>query len=120
MIQQYNIKDNLNNQMAELIIDAWKNDYNKVFHLKNDNLTANIRDFYEEIGNTIGEYKFLAEDVKLGDRSSQKANKIWMEVRYDSNIKDAYRHSSNPQPLHTDGSYIPDFSNAFYNVLCIK
>ena len=116
MIQQYNIRDNLNNQMAESIIDAWENDYNKVFHLKNDNLTENIRDFYEEIGNTIGEYKFLAEDVKLGDRSSQKANKIWMEVRYDSNIKDAYRHSSNPQPLHTDGSYIPDFPNA--SIMC--
>ena len=35
-----------------------------------------------------------------------------MDVRYDSNIKDAYRHSSNPQPLHTDGSYNPDFPNA--------
>ena len=102
--------------MAELIIDAWKIDYNKVFHLKSNNLTANIRDFYEAIGKTIGEYKFLAEDVKLGDRSSQKANKIWMEVRYDSSIKDAYRHSSNPQPLHTDGSYIPDFPNA--SIMC--
>ena len=68
-------------------------DENKVFHLKNDNLKDNVRDFYENIGNTIGNYKMFAEDVKLGDRSKQIANKIWMEIRYDSNIKDDYRHS---------------------------
>ena len=35
-----------------------------------------------------------------------------MEVRFDPTFKDAYRHSSSEQPLHTDGSYIPNFPNA--------
>lgn len=116
MIQHYNINKNLNKQITKSIIDAWMVDENKVFHLKNDNLKDNVRDFYENIGNTIGNYKMFAEDVKLGDRSKQIANKIWMEIRYDSNIKDAYRHSSNPQPLHTDGSYVPHFPNA--SIMC--
>jgi alpha-ketoglutarate-dependent taurine dioxygenase len=34
---------------------------------------------------------------------------LWFEVRYDPKHPDAYRHSSNAQPLHTDGSYIPDY-----------
>jgi alpha-ketoglutarate-dependent taurine dioxygenase len=35
-----------------------------------------------------------------------------MEVRYDPSFPDAYRHSANAQPLHTDGSYIPNYSNS--------
>jgi alpha-ketoglutarate-dependent taurine dioxygenase len=35
-----------------------------------------------------------------------------MEVRYDPSYPDAYRHSANAQPLHTDGSYIPEYSNS--------
>ena len=116
MIQQYSISKKLNNEISKLIIDAWKIEDNKVFHLKNDAQKNNIRNFYEKFGNIIGNFKMLAEDVNLGDRSSQQANKIWTEVRYDSNIKDAYRHSSNPQPLHTDGSYIPIFPNA--SIMC--
>ena len=100
MLQQYDIKENLNNQIAKSIKDGWMIDSNKVFHLKNNYLKDNVRDFYERLGSIIGEYKKFAEDVKLGDRSKQLSNKIWMEVRYDSNIKDAYRHSANPQPLH--------------------
>ena len=35
-----------------------------------------------------------------------------MEVRFDPTIKNAYRHSSNAQPLHTDGSYNPEYPNS--------
>ena len=91
---------------------AWALDENKVFHLKSNTQKDYVREFYEKIGNKIGQYKLLAEDVQLGNRRNQKADKIWMDVRYDSNIDNAYRHSSNPQPLHTDGSYNPDFPNA--------
>ena len=116
MIQQFNIKKKFSKETAKLIIKKWMIDDNKVFHLISSAKKNDIRDFYEKIGNIIGKYKLLAEDVNLGDRSSQKANKIWMDVRYDSNIKDAYRHSSNPQPLHTDGSYNPNFPNA--TIMC--
>ncbi len=116
MIKEYTIKEKFNKKISESILKAWMLEENKVFHLKNNIHQKNIRNFYEKIGNMIGSFKLLAEDVNLGDRSSQKADKIWMEVRYDSNIKGAYRHSSNPQPLHTDGSYIPDFPNA--SIMC--
>ena len=112
MIKQYNIKKNLNKKLANSIIKAWMIEDNKIFHIKSNIKKENIRSFYEKIGNKIGKFKMLAEDVNLGDRNNQKANKIWMDVRYDSRINDAYRHSSNPQPLHTDGSYNPKFPNS--------
>tara|TARA_B100000767_G_scaffold89197_1_gene85729 strand:- start:1620 stop:2396 length:777 start_codon:yes stop_codon:yes gene_type:complete len=116
MIKQYTIKEDFNKKIAKSIIDAWMIEDNKVFHLISNTPKDRIRDFYEKIGNMVGKYKLLAEDVNLGDRSNQQANKIWMDVRYDSNINDAYRHSSNPQPLHTDGSYNPNFPNA--TIMC--
>ena len=116
MIKQYTIKEDFNKKIAKSIIDAWMIEGNKVFHLISNTPKDRIRDFYEKIGNMVGKYKLLAEDVNLGDRSNQQANKIWMDVRYDSNINDAYRHSSNPQPLHTDGSYNPNFPNA--TIMC--
>ena len=116
MICKFDIKNKLEKQTAKLIVSSWKNDKVKVIHLSS-NLKKykdkdNVRDFYEKFGNEIGEYKMFAEDVKLGDRNNQKSEKIWMDVRYDLNINDAYRHSSNPQPLHTDGSYNPDFPSS--------
>lgn len=119
MYQKFNISKNLNKELVRSVINKWMIDKNKVFHLVSDIKKDNIRNFYEKFGNNIGKYHMLAEDVKLGDRSNQSANKIWMDVRYDSNIIDAYRHSSNPQPLHTDGSYNPKFPNATI-MCCIK
>ena len=116
MIQQFNINKNFDNETAISIVNSWMVDDNKIFHLISDAKKNHIRDFYEKIGNAIGKYHMLAEDVNLGDRSKQKSNKIWMDVRYDSNINDAYRHSSNPQPLHTDGSYNPNFPNS--TIMC--
>ena len=42
-----------------------------------------------------------------------------MEVRFDPKIKNAYRHSSNSQPLHTDGSYIKSYTNSTL-MCCVK
>jgi alpha-ketoglutarate-dependent taurine dioxygenase len=116
MIQQFNINQNFNNKTAISIVNSWMDDGNKIFHLISDSKKNEVRDFYERVGNTFGKYHMLAEDVQLGGRSNQKSNKIWMDVRYDSSINDAYRHSSNPQPLHTDGSYNPNFPNA--TIMC--
>jgi len=60
----------------------------------------------------IGTPHYLAEDVRVGDRGVQRTGGLWMEVRYDPRFPNAYRHSLNAQPLHTDGSYIPSFPNA--------
>lgn len=71
-----------------------------------------VRATYDALVPRIGTPHYLAEDVRAGDRSVQRTGELWMEVRYDPAFPDAYRHSPNAQPLHTDGSYIPSFPNA--------
>ena len=73
---------------------------------------ADVRATYDALVPRIGTPHHLAEDVRAGDRSVQRTGELWMEVRYDPAFPDAYRHSPNAQPLHTDGSYIPTFPNA--------
>ena len=112
MIKEFQLKNNLDQETVEAIISAWSLSENKVFHLKSNISSDLVRSFYEGVGKKIGKLHHLAEDVSHGDRHNQRTNKIWMEVRYDSRIPDAYRHSSNPQPLHTDGSYIKNYPNS--------
>jgi alpha-ketoglutarate-dependent taurine dioxygenase len=88
---------------------AWQDLSNKVFVLKADLIPNDVKSFYESILGFLGTPIPIAEDVNLGSREFQRSGKIWFEVRYDPKHPDAYRHSSNAQPLHTDGSYIPNF-----------
>lgn len=97
---------------CKALVEAWKDDSNKVFVLRAAEKIDSVRDFYESLFPSIGTPAALAEDVNLGDRSNQRTGKIWMEVRFDPRFPDAYRHSANAQPLHTDGSYIPTFPNS--------
>jgi alpha-ketoglutarate-dependent taurine dioxygenase len=112
MIKSFNIQSSINKKNINSILKTWNSDEIKIIHLKSNMPGDNLRDFYETIGKKIGKFCKFAEDVNLGSRSKQRSGKIWMDVRYDANIKNAYRHSSNPQPLHTDGSYIPKYPNA--------
>lgn len=73
---------------------------------------SDVRATYDALVPRIGTPHYLAEDVRAGDRSVQRTGELWMEVRYDPAFPNAYRHSPNSQPLHTDGSYIPTFPNA--------
>ena len=106
MIKKFQLTSDLNQDLIDSIRNAWSIDENKVFYLNSNESPENVRNFYESVGKKIGKLHHLAEDVSQGDRDNQRTNEIWMEVRYDSKFPDAYRHSSNPQPLHTDGSYI--------------
>jgi len=112
MIKVFELKNNLDQKTIESILNEWSQDQNKIFHLKSSISKDQVRNFYENVGNNIGKLYHLAEDVNVGDRNNQRKNEIWMEVRYDSKIPDAYRHSSNPQPLHTDGSYVTNYPNS--------
>ena len=94
MIQKIEIQKYLTEKTVDLIIKSWKSNLTKIIHLSGNLQKNNIKSFYENLGNKIGEFKMYAEDVKLGDRNNQKSGKIWMDVRYDSNITEAYRHSS--------------------------
>lgn len=98
----------------KLLLDSWKRDDLKVFVLKAapDLEVDSVRTLYDGLLTRIGTPAHIAEDVAVGDRHQQRTGEIWMDVRYDSRIKDAYRHSSSAQPLHTDGSYIAQYPNA--------
>ena len=93
----------------EKLKEAWSDATNKVFVLKADGPIEDVRSFYEGIFKFLGTPSPIAEDVNLGGRDNQRSGKIWFEVRYDPKHPDAYRHSAEAQPLHTDGSYIPNF-----------
>ena len=94
------------------LVEAWKQDYLKVFVLEATSPVESVLDFYNDLLPSIGTAAYIAEDVAVGDRHQQRTGEIWMDVKYDPRIKDAYRHSSSAQPLHTDGSYIAQYPNA--------
>jgi alpha-ketoglutarate-dependent taurine dioxygenase len=94
------------------LVKAWEDDKNKVFVLRTDDHIEDMRAMLTANFQYLGKPVELAEDVNIGDRENQRSGELWFEVRYDPKHPDAYRHSANAQPLHTDGSYIPDFPNA--------
>ena len=98
--------------VAEAIREDWSD--KKVIHVKRPHQGGSdeLRAFYDEVLESLGDPVDIGEDATVGDRDNQRTGLRWMEIRYDPNIPDAYRHSSNPQPLHTDGSYIPSFPDA--------
>lgn len=61
------------------------------------NLSRN--EFWDRVSENVGDCMLLSEDPVTGERIGEK----WLEIRYDSSIQNAYRHSKNAQPLHTDG-----------------
>lgn len=96
--------------LIKAILDAWE--ANLVVHVTGlDSAKADLR-YYDALVKTIGTPHDLAEDATVGNREQQRIGRRWMEVRYDPAIPDAYRHSANGQPLHTDGSYIASFPAA--------
>ena len=95
---------------AEAVRSAWRESL--VVAIRAAAPLPDVRATYDAFLPRIGTPHYLAEDVRAGDRSVQRTGELWMEVRYDPAFPDAYRHSPNAQPLHTDGSYIPSFPNA--------
>ena len=102
---------NTQHQVAacQQLLAAWHKPSNKVFVLRAEQPIADVQRFYNDLFPHLGEPLALAEDATIGARDAQRTHQIWMEVRYDPSIPNAYRHSAAAQPLHTDGSYIPDF-----------
>ncbi|MCI0560873.1 MAG: TauD/TfdA family dioxygenase [Nitrososphaera sp.] len=96
---------------ATIILEKWRTC--KVLHIKAPGLTEEtVRDFYENLLPSLGTPLYIAEDVKAGDRHSQRISTLWTQVRFDPTYPLGYRHSKNAQPLHTDGSYVPIYPNA--------
>jgi len=112
------IEINKNQSVAELankILSEW--DDGKVFYISGREFDSpdQMREFYDAMMEHCGMPAEIGEAVVAGDdRTSdkQRSGLRWTEIRYDPTIPDAYRHSANPQPLHTDGSYVPSFPEA--------
>lgn len=68
---------------------------------------SDLGEFYDGVIDNAGEVITIGEDFTQG---GVQTGERWMEIRYDHDIPDlqAYRHSKNAQPLHTDESYISD------------
>lgn len=95
---------------AAAILDAWK--HALVVQIEPVRPIADVRASYEELLKLSGTPHHLAESVQAGGRDSDRTGEMWEEVRFDPAFPNAYRHSPNAQPLHTDGSYILSFPNA--------
>lgn len=104
------------NPACEALLTAWDDSSIKVVVLDPMSDLSDVRDFYAALFPQLGTVAALAEDATISDRGSQRTGEAWMQIRYDPKIENAYRHSSEAQPLHTDGSYIPDFPNS--SLLC--
>jgi alpha-ketoglutarate-dependent taurine dioxygenase len=112
MLKTYKINKSKTYLINKFVKD-WKNEDNKVFYFTGAKLAKkDVRTFYTTFFQKIIEFKNFAEDAQISNRNNQRTNSIWMEVRFDPKIKNAYRHSSNSQPLHTDGSYIKKYTNS--------
>lgn len=70
----------------------------------------NLREFYSSLIPELGKMVLLSEDWNQGGK---RTGEQWMEIRYDDSVPDmeAFRHSKNAQPLHTDESYKTDPSD---------
>lgn len=72
-------------------------------------------EFYDALSDEIGPWGPMDEDLQTEKKTGAK----WIEIKYDPQFPNSYRHSSTRQPLHTDGSYenkAPEVSFFF----CIK
>ncbi|MGM8890760.1 TauD/TfdA family dioxygenase [Psychrobacter sp. 1Y1] len=116
MFKSIDIDPNNPSQGCHDLLSAWDDDAIKVVVLDPTSKVADVKEFYDSLFPQLGKVAPFAEDATIKDRSSQRTGEAWMEIRYDPKIENAYRHSSEAQPLHTDGSYIPDFPNS--SLLC--
>jgi alpha-ketoglutarate-dependent taurine dioxygenase len=61
--------------------------------------------FWLEAGEVLGQPTGQIEDSVSGEAVAVDGG--WMDVRFDPDRLDTYRHSNVAQPLHTDGAYRP-------------
>jgi len=109
MLKEYFIDNECFENTIEHLEKDWKDSKNKVFLFRSGVNGESAKQFYSDFASKFGRFCNYAEDAKEGNRNCQRTGEVWMEIRNDNSIKDAYRHSTNAQPLHTDGSYIPGF-----------
>jgi alpha-ketoglutarate-dependent taurine dioxygenase len=61
--------------------------------------------FWRDIGEAVGPASNAIEDSVTGELKI--APGAWMDVRFEPDRADTYRHHNVGQPLHSDGAYVP-------------
>jgi alpha-ketoglutarate-dependent taurine dioxygenase len=61
--------------------------------------------FWREVGEAVGYAADAIEDSVTGERRIVPG--AWMDVRFEPDRPDTYRHHKVGQPLHSDGAYVP-------------
>jgi len=61
--------------------------------------------FWRAVGDAIGVASDIVEDSATG--APRRAPGAWMDVRFEPDRRDSYRHHKVGQPLHSDGAYTP-------------
>ncbi len=77
----------------------------EVVRLSPISIPPDFRYYYDALVEAIGTPVNIAEDYATGGAPTGER---WSEIRYRSEVPDmdAFRHSKNAQPLHTDESYV--------------
>jgi alpha-ketoglutarate-dependent taurine dioxygenase len=88
----------------------------KVVHLTNVAPTEHLVSFYESMVGSLGRLLKKGEHVD----GQVFADNEWLDVRYDPNKADTFRHSNTRQPLHTDGAYVTDFPCQIVFLFCLR
>lgn len=110
-LKEIDLRTNDGKEASVIIGEALKS--SKVVHIKTGWHISDLRKFYDEVTEDIGECVMIGEDFTQGGKQTGEK---WIEIRYDHDIPDvaAYRHSKNAQPLHTDESYISDYADIMF------
>lgn len=88
----------------------------KVVHLKNIPEDGDLMEIYTQITQNVGELIRRGEDFDKKEFTKDQ----WLDVRYNPNLADVYRHSNTAQPLHTDGAYIVNFDYELVFLFCTE
>ncbi len=62
--------------------------------------------YWRQIGEALGRNADLIEDSVTGELTATGG--AWMDVRFEPDRGDTFRHHNVGQPLHTDGAYVAD------------
>lgn len=73
----------------------------KVVHYTGVPEGTDLHEFYPELVGKAGDLVARDENPYTGDQTKN----VWLDIRYDQDHGNTFRHSNTRQPLHTDGAY---------------
>jgi alpha-ketoglutarate-dependent taurine dioxygenase len=62
-----------------------------------------LREFYEKLSDALGTVADVDEDASTGGTTGNR----WVDIRFDPQKQQYYRHSNTAQPFHNDAAYVP-------------